>query len=110
EQMVDRLGFGPIVVVPRMLVATVAAHEVAEALVDLAETGPLNATVEVGGPGRDHLPDLVRRLLRHRGRRAVVVPVPMPGAGRAARSGALLPAIEPWRTGRQTYDEWLQAR
>ncbi len=110
EQMVERMGFGPVVVIPRMLVETVAAAEVAEALVDLAEERPRTDTVELAGPSSGWMPDLVRRLLRHRGRRTLVVPVPMPGAGRAAASGALTPAGVPWRRGRQEYDDWLRAR
>src|SRR5687768_3386988 len=59
EQMLERGRTGPVVVVPTMRSATVAAAEVAAALVDLAEN-PVQGTVEMGGPDAFDMPDLVR--------------------------------------------------
>ena len=87
--------------------ATVAAAEVAAALVDLAESEPLAATVEMGGPEAHDMPELVRRVAEARGVKARVLPVNVPGsAGQAMRDGTLIPK-NPWRTGTQTFDEWL---
>lgn len=106
-QLLAQLKRGPLVLVPRMLSAPVAAAEVALALADLVDQPPGQQTVELGGPERLAMPDLVGRLARARGIRAAVVPVPVPGAaGRGLRSGALIPD-DPWRIGRQTWSDWL---
>ena len=106
-QLLGQLRRGPLVPVPRMLSAPVAAAEVAVALADLVDQPPAQQTVEIGGPQRLAMPDLVRRVARARGLRAVVLPLPLPGAtGRALRSGVLVPD-QPWRTGRQTWSDWL---
>jgi uncharacterized protein YbjT (DUF2867 family) len=107
EQMLERAKAGPVVVVPHMKSATVAAAEVAAALVDLAESEPLAATVEMSGPEAHDMPELVRRVAEARGVKARVVPVNVPGsAGKAMRNGTLIPE-NPWRVGRQTFSDWL---
>jgi len=106
EQMLERGKAGPVVVVPHMRSATVAAAEVAVALVDLAEN-PNPGTVEMGGPEEHDMPDLVRRVAEARGAKARVVAVKVPGsAGKAMTDGSLIPK-DPWRTGIQTFDDWL---
>ncbi len=106
-QLLVQLKRGPLVPVPRMLSAPVAAAEVAVALADLVDQQPDQQTVEIGGPELLAMPDLVGRLARARGIRAAVVSLPLPGAaGRSLRSGALIPD-DPWRTGRQTWSDWL---
>lgn len=108
-QMVERLRLGPVVAAPRMLAAPVAAAEVAAALVDLAEGRPQDATLEMGGPERLEVADLVRAVVQADGLRCRVVPVPVPGAGPGARDGALVPT-DPWRVGTQTFEQWSEAR
>ena len=106
EQLLDRGKAGPVVVVPRMKSATVAAQEVADALVDLAED-PVAGTVEMGGPEAFDMPDLVRRVAEARGVSARVIAVRVPGsAGQAMTDGTLIPR-ESWRTGTQTFAQWL---
>ncbi|HKY58147.1 MAG TPA: NAD(P)H-binding protein [Aeromicrobium sp.] len=106
EQMLERAKVGPVVVVPHMRSATVAAAEVAAALVDLAEN-PRPGTVEMGGPEKHDMPDLVRRVAEARGVHVRVVAVKVPGAaGRAMTDGSLIPR-HPWRTGTQTFSDWL---
>jgi uncharacterized protein YbjT (DUF2867 family) len=106
EQMLERAKAGPVVVVPRMRSATVAAAEVASALVDLAED-PQPGTLEIGGPESHDMPDLVRRVAEARGVKARVIAVKVPGsAGRAMTDGSLIPK-DPWRVGTQTFTEWL---
>lgn len=108
EQMLERGRTGPVVVVPKMRSATVAAAEVAAALVDLVES-PQPGTVEMGGPEEHDMPDLVRRVARARGLNARVFEVKVPGsAGRAMTDGSLIPT-NPWRTGTTTFDAWLRA-
>lgn len=109
-QWLDRARVGPVVPVPRMQSAPVAAAEVGATLAELA-TGPARSeTLEMGGPEPFQLVDLVTQAALDRGVRARVVPVRVPGnAGRAMREGALV-AAAPWRTGTQTYGEWRKAQ
>ncbi|GAA4363493.1 SDR family oxidoreductase [Nocardioides caricicola] len=106
EQALQFVKVGPFSLVPRMLSQPVAAREVAEALVDLAEAGPSGRVADLAGPERHDMVDLARRVARGRH----VVPVRVPGAaGRAMRSGALCPAGDGPR-GTITFDAWLAAR
>jgi uncharacterized protein YbjT (DUF2867 family) len=106
EQMLERMKAGPVVTVPRMRSATVAASEVAAALVDLAES-PKPGTVEMAGPEDHVMPDLVRRVAEARGKKARVITVKLPGsAGKAMADGSLIPQ-NPWRVGTQTFAAWL---
>lgn len=106
-QMTERTSAGPFVVVPAMRTATVAADEVAAALLALAEGPPRARVPDLGGPEEAELADLVRRWLAATGRRGRVLRVPLPGrAGRRMRAGALLPGPGADR-GRQTFDAWL---
>jgi uncharacterized protein YbjT (DUF2867 family) len=105
-QLADRVK-GPFVLVPRMSSQPVAAREVAEALVRLAEQEPTGLAPELAGPEQWEMPDMVRRLMQARGSRRVTVVMPLPGAGgRQLAAGALLPRC-PGPRGRQTFEEWL---
>ncbi|WP_110208689.1 SDR family oxidoreductase [Nocardioides daejeonensis] len=108
-QMAQRSAIGPFVLAPRMLSAPIAADEVADTLLDLAGAEPRRSIVEVGGPERRQMVDMVREWLAATGSRKRVIPVPMPGAGEAARSGALCP-VAPMRTGTLTFADWLSTQ
>jgi len=105
-QVLHFVRIGRYSLVPRMLSQPVAAVEVAEALVDLAEAGPSGRVPDLAGPEPHQMVDLARRVARARGRGRRVVPIWLPGAGKGIRSGALLPSADGPR-GRQTFDEWL---
>jgi uncharacterized protein YbjT (DUF2867 family) len=106
-QAAAQARIGPVIVVPSMRTATVAAAEVAAALVALAEGPPQGRVPDLGGPHVSNLDDLVRRWLRATGDRRPVVGIRLPGsAGRLMRSGALLPGPGA-RLGTQTFGEWL---
>lgn len=108
EQMLERMGRGPVAFVPRFTSAPVAAAEVADRLVDLATSVPGIDDVEMGGPEVLTLAEMTARLCRHRRRRVLRIPVPVPGkSGRLMQDGGLLPR-GPHDVGRQTFDEWLQ--
>jgi uncharacterized protein YbjT (DUF2867 family) len=108
EQMVQRGSFAGVTLVPGMRAAPMAAQEVASALVDLAVGAPLGYAPELGGPQTELVPDMVRRLLRHRGSRRPVLSLRVPGAaGKAMRGGALIPE-NPGTTGTQTFAQWLE--
>lgn len=98
---------GPFSLVPRMLSQPVAAVEVAQGLVDLAEAGPSARVPDLAGPERLEMVRLARRVSRARGLGRRVVPLRVPGAaGRGMRSGALTPSTDGPR-GRLTFAEWL---
>ncbi|WP_369140918.1 SDR family oxidoreductase [Modestobacter versicolor] len=106
-QMVRRTSVGPFVVVPAMRTSTVAAAEVAAALLALAEGAPRGRATDLRGPEESELADLVRRWLAATGQRRRVLRVPLPGAsGRRVRDGALVPGPGADR-GRQTFEQWL---
>ena len=110
EFALQALGFvtlGPFSLVPRMLSQPVAAREVADALVVVAEGEPVGRAADLAGPEQHQVVDLARRVSRARGLGRRVVPVRLPGtAGAAMRSGALTPSEDGPR-GRVTFEEWL---
>ncbi|MDG4667098.1 SDR family oxidoreductase [Mycobacterium sp. 236(2023)] len=100
---------GPVTVVPAMLMRPVAAREVAERLLDLAEAGPAGRVTDLVGPRDETLIGLVRRLYAHDSVRRRPIGVSLPGKyWRAVRSGALRGSAESLH-GRLTYDEWLDS-
>ena len=106
EQALHFVRLGPFSLVPRMLSQPVAAREVGEALVDLAEGDAVGRAPELAGPERLQMVDLARLVAG--GRR--VVPVRVPGAaGKAMRTGALVPKGDGPR-GTVTFDAWLADR
>ena len=91
-QILGRTRMGPVAVVPRMRVQSVAARTVGEVILEVA-TGSLGQEmVEVAGPEPADLVDLARSVVARRDQRVAVIPVRVPGrSGKAMRSGALLP-------------------
>jgi hypothetical protein len=71
-QTSDRLWLGPLSMVPNMLVQPIAAVEGGAVLAEIAEAGLEGRVADVGGPRREHLPDMARRLIRHRGQRRML--------------------------------------
>jgi uncharacterized protein YbjT (DUF2867 family) len=99
---------GPVVPVPVMTTRPVAAHEVAQALVELALKQPSGQVTEMGGPEVHQMTGMARIVLRARGSHRVVLPVRLPGrVGRAMAGDGLLPT-RPARLGTQTFAEWLR--
>ncbi|MBM7503810.1 SDR family oxidoreductase [Agromyces aurantiacus] len=107
-QMLDALTIAGVHLAPRIRTQPVAAREVGERLVALAEATPTGHAPELAGPREERLDDMVRRLARATGVRGPVVAVTLPGRQWAAmRRGDTLPG--PGATiARQTFDEWLQ--
>lgn len=105
-QIVDRSP-RPIALGLRMRTQPIAAREVAVELVATAVDRPAGLLPDLAGPRPEAMDVMVRRVLRARGSRRVVVPVPMIGrAGRQTRAGGLLPGPDA-TLGRETFDEWL---
>jgi uncharacterized protein YbjT (DUF2867 family) len=107
-QMVDRApSIGPLLVVPQMTSAPVAAGEVAVELVRIASGVPQGRVPDLRGPREEKVSSMTRRVLRKRGSRRPVLTAFLPGkAGAGMRNGGLIPGTDA-TVGRQTFDEWL---
>jgi uncharacterized protein YbjT (DUF2867 family) len=102
-----RFGVLPL---PRGRLQTVAAVEAAHAVADVAEREPVRGRIEVAGPEVVELRELARRWRAASGRRAALVPLPLPGRlGRALSEGTLT-ATAPDVTGTITFAGWLRDR
>ncbi|HEV3055929.1 MAG TPA: SDR family oxidoreductase [Solirubrobacteraceae bacterium] len=87
---------------------TVAASDVAASLADVAVGPPLRRRYTVAGPEIVDARELARRWQAVTGRRALRVPVAIPGKlGKALRDGALT-AARPDVRGAVTFEEWLR--
>ena len=109
DQMLHRMGLGPIAVIPKMRVQPIAAESAARVLVSVAETGPTATVHEISGPQEENLVRMARHLIdsgRTDSPRRFVVPLTIPGAaGRAIRDGSLLsPQAQPHGPG---FEDWL---
>lgn len=100
---------GPVAVVPKLLSRPVAAREVGEHLVTIAEGPPLGRAPDLVGPRDELLADMARRQLAHDGIRRKVLEVRFPGAyGRGLASGSLRGTRERIE-GAITFDDWLNS-
>lgn len=106
EKMLALAGIGPVAMVPHMKSQPVAAKTVAEALVTCLGNGPAGPTADLAGPEVMDIVDMTREIVHHRGQRRWLVPVSLPGAGRAMREGALLPRPDATIAGPK-FREWL---
>ena len=95
--------------VPRVPLQTVASTEVARVVADVAEGAPRRGRVEVVGPEVVDARELARTWRSTTGRRALLLPLPLPGRmGRALRDGALI-AERPDVRGTTPFATWLAA-
>ena len=100
---------GEAVRLPPVLMQPIVSDDVAEALADVAEGEPKNGMVEVAGPERIRLDDLVGRYLRAVGdRRKVIADVRAPYFGVDVNDQSLTPGAGPL-TGATRFDDWLAA-
>lgn len=87
----------------------IAADEVAQQLVDLALAEPAGLVPEMGGPNVHPMADLIRSYLRTKGKRRLLVHLPIPGKAAAAfRAGANLAPDR--AVGGLGWEEFLNAR
>jgi uncharacterized protein YbjT (DUF2867 family) len=106
-QILRHMQCGPIAFVPKMRMQPVAARTVGEVLLEAALAPPTSTVTEVAGPEPTDLVSLARAVIRHRGQRAWVVPLAVPGsAGQAMRNGGQLPPSGVRVVG-PTFSEWL---
>ena len=101
---------GPLTPAPRLLARPVAAREVGEHLVDIAEDGPARRAPDLVGPREDTLAAMIRRQYAHDGISRRVLELRMPGTyGRGIASGALRGDPATARIGEMTFDQWLDS-
>ena len=110
EQMYARAKVGPVHIAPRMRTQPIAAAEVAERLVELAESPAAGRVVDIAGPREESLVEMIRAYARASGHRGWIPAISFPGAaGREQRDGSLLPRPGAM-LGLQTFAEWLAQR
>lgn len=108
QQMVERFRFGPVTMVPTMMSQPVAAREVAERLVELAEGEPQGRPADLAGPEELRMAAMVKAYTGARGVRGPVVQIPLPGGfGAAMRDGTTLAGPDAQR-GVQTFAQWIE--
>lgn len=89
------------------LVQPIASDDVVDAVADAALGPPVNGTVEIAGPERFPLDDMVRRFLHSTGDpRNVIADVRAPYFGAELNDQTLTPGTNP-RLGAIRYDDWL---
>ncbi|MDV6261558.1 SDR family oxidoreductase [Rhodococcoides yunnanense] len=109
-QIRAQMSHGPVSIIPKMVSQPVAAREVGERLIDLAEQSPAGRVADLGGPREERMAKMVRRYARAIGARGLVLEIPIPGAyGRAMRDGTLVTTKDSDH-GRRTFDQWLAAQ
>ena len=107
-QMFTRAKLGPIHLAPRARTQPVAAREVGEHLVRLAEQPARGHAPDLAGPREEQLADMTKRYARAVGYRGPVFAVSLPGAQmKGMREGLNLPGADAV-LGTQTFDQWLQ--
>ena len=108
-QAIAQGTMGPVTLVPKTLMRPVAAAEVAERLLDIAESGPAGRVTDLVGPRDETLIDLVRTMSAHDGVTRRLIGVTIPGRnGRGMASGVLRGKSDAVQ-GRMTFDEWLSS-
>ncbi|MBO2453001.1 NAD(P)H-binding protein [Actinomadura barringtoniae] len=108
--LLDAAGRWRVVPVPRVRLQTVACADVARAVADVAEGPPLKGRLVVAGPEITDARAALRTWRSVTGRRALRIPIPVPGrTGRALRGGVLTEE-RPDVVGETTFQEWLEAR
>ena len=109
-QMLDGLAIAGMHFAPRVRTQPVAAREVGERLVELAEGAPAGHAPELAGPREERLEDMIRRLAHATGVTGPIITVSLPTKQFAAmRRGETLPGPDAV-LGRQTFDEWVAER
>jgi len=107
QQLYGQIKLGPINLVPKMISQPIAAREVGQRLVNLAEGEPVGRTADIAGPEVLRMVNMVRAYAEATDGRGPILEVTLPGGfGKAMRNGTLLagPAAD---HGTQTYAEWI---
>jgi uncharacterized protein YbjT (DUF2867 family)/nitrite reductase/ring-hydroxylating ferredoxin subunit len=106
--LADSEAHGATVRVPPVLVQPVAARDVARLLAAIAVDGPLNGTIEIGGPEPFYLDGLVRRVLGARHDPREVIGDPHARYFGAQPGELSLVAGDEAELGEIRFDDWLR--
>jgi uncharacterized protein YbjT (DUF2867 family) len=105
--IVQSAGNGPVLRLSSASVQPISSDDVAAAMHDAALAPPLNGAMEIAGPERFALSDLVGVFLRAKGdARQVVADTSAPYFGAVLQPGTLVPAGAA-RLGTARFDQWL---
>lgn len=103
------IGDGPVVRASSADIQPIAADDVAEAMHDIALGPPLNGTLEIAGPERLTMSDLMGRFFRAKGDRREVISDPAaPYFGAVLERGTLVP-VGAARLGTSRLGSWLDS-
>lgn len=109
EQVAAQARIGPIQLAPRARVQPIAAADVAEHLLTLAESTARGWSTDIAGPQEEQLDDMIRSWAAKERGRGPVLAVSLPTAQmRGMRKGLGLPRKDALRLG-PTFEEWLDA-
>lgn len=104
QQTLERMGAGPVALVPRMLIQPLALSAVAQVIADVAVGQRHSDMINLAGPESMTLSEMVRRV---RPTKPLRLPLALPGATwRAISDGALLPTGNVETVG-PAFVEWL---
>jgi uncharacterized protein YbjT (DUF2867 family) len=106
EQIYGQIALGPINLVPKMISQPVAAREVGQHLVELAERSPAGHPADLAGPEVLRMADMVRAFANAIDGKGPVWEIPLPGGfGKAMRDGTLTAGPEAI-LGTQKFSQW----
>lgn len=106
-QIMERFRLWQIAFMPHMRVQTVAARALGDVVAGVATDPPAETIINVAGPQPEDLVDLAKAVIARRRDKLRLVSMPIPGrAGRAMRSGGLLPPSDARLVG-PTFKEWI---
>jgi uncharacterized protein YbjT (DUF2867 family) len=104
----DSFSDGKTVRAPPALVEPIFSHDVVTALADLVLGPPVNGMLEVAGPEKFRLDELLRRVLRNNNdAREVTTDAHARYFGTELSDQSLVPAGAPWRIGAMRLESWL---
>jgi len=104
----DSFSDGKVVRVPPALIEPIFSRDVVAALADLVLGAPVNGLLEVAGPEKFRLDELVGRVLRNsKDARDVTTDVHARYFGTELDDQSLVPANTPWRIGAMRFEAWL---
>jgi uncharacterized protein YbjT (DUF2867 family) len=98
------------VVVPAALIQPIASDDVADVVAEVALAPPRNGTIEIAGPERFRMRDLIAKYLSAKGdARAVNASADAPYYGSKLEEGSLVSDENP-RLGKIGFDQWFKAK
>ena len=109
EQVVPRASIGPLVAVPTALIRPVAAREVAQRLVELAESAPAGRATDLVGPRDERLIDLVRAMFSADGVTRPTMQQSLPGRYWRGMASGVLRGTSDHIAGETTFAQWLRS-